>query len=209
MDKNNFMNSLYGLTTKQRDVVESAAELYNDFFGQIVHYIHIDELYNSESSLRQGFKKEFDLVISKLTDLFKLKRAQTPSFFAFLDEGLPSDDDLYHDPEIDHEAMKEEEILQYHDNNKEKLSEILCAIGKDFEVIFNALTQRSEELLSTNIAAYIDTEKDKMTLKEYSEQIVEEFENEFNLDDGLYPLITKCGLTDLIYKDFNLSKYIK
>lgn len=195
MDKNNFMNSLYGLTTKQRDVVERAVELYNDFFGQIVHYIHIDELYNSKSSLRIGFKKEFDLVISKLCDLFKLKREQTPSFYAFLDDGLPSDDDLCHE--------------DHHDNNKEKLSEILCAIGKDFEVIFNALTQRSEELLSTNIATYIDPEKEKMTLKEYSEQIVEEFENEFNLDDSLYPLITKCGLTDLIYKDFDLSKYIK
>lgn len=209
MDKNNFMNCLYGLTSKQRDVVERAVELYNDFFGQIVHYIHIDELYNSESALRHGFKKEFDLVIPKLCEFFKLEKEQTPTFYAFIDEGLPSNDDIYHDPEVDHEAMKEEEKEQYQDKNKDKLSEILCAIGKDFEVIFNALTQRSEELLSTNIAVYIDTEKEKMTLKEYSEQIVEEFENEFNLDDGLYPLITKCGLTDLIYKDFNLSKYIK
>ena len=166
MNKVEYMKNLYLFNEDQIETVEAAIDLYLDdrFYGGFgfINYGYVDAIFNSESVVHDDFNKSMYSVIENLCDNFNLDKDIFPSFYRFLDEGLPSDDDFYCDPEIDQETVTEDEREQYQDNNKEKLSEILEGLGKELEKLFDTLEefclQKKENL---NINDYIKHKKKK------------------------------------------------
>lgn len=164
MNKEEYMKNLYLFNEDQIEAVEVAIDFYLDkkFYGGQNFVIDIDSIFYSESADSDDFNKTMSYVIKILCDNFNLDKDIFPSFYRFIDEGLPNDDDLYNDPDIDLEKMSDSDRESYQEDHKDKLSDELHSLGKEFEKFFNTLEkfclQKKENL---NINEYIKRKKNK------------------------------------------------
>ena len=102
MNKVEYMKNLYLFNEEQIETVEAAIDFYLDkrFYNGFSFIVDVHSIFCSESAAHNDFNKSLYSVIENLCDKFNLDRDSFPSFYMFLNEGLPSDDDFYNDPEL-------------------------------------------------------------------------------------------------------------
>lgn len=138
----------------QYDTIYDAIDLFNKLYDSMDYVIYSHELFNSECPRYDEYmtsRRGLEPVITNLIQEFKLNSDDYPAFHSYIKEGAPCDDDIYNDPDIDLDAMSDEDKEQYQASKEEMLGNILEAIKNEFDKFFIGLkvtnTIKSEETI--------------------------------------------------------------
>lgn len=126
----------------QCEAISNAIELYKKLYKSMDYVIYRHELFNSECTRYEEYmtsRRGLTPVITNLIQGFKLNSNDYPSFYSYINECAPCDDNMYNDPDIDLDTMSDADIEQYQALQETKLGDILEAIKNEFDKFFNGL----------------------------------------------------------------------
>ena len=138
----------------QYEIIYDAIYLFDKLYNSMDYVIYSHELFNSECPRYEEYmtsRRGLKTVITNLIQEFKLNSDDYPAFHSYINVGAPCDDDMYNDPDIDLDAMSDEDKQHYQASKEEDLGNILEAIKNEFDKFFIGLnvtnTIKSEETI--------------------------------------------------------------
>lgn len=126
-------------TIAKDELIYDAINLYNNLYKSMDYVIYSHELFNSECARYEEYmtsRRGLEPIINNLIQEFNLNSNDYPAFHSYINVGVPCDDDMYNDPNIDLDAMSDEAKKQYQVSKEKELSDILEAIKNEFEKFF-------------------------------------------------------------------------
>ena len=126
-------------TITKDELIYDAIDLYNNLYKSMDYVIYSHELFNSECTRYEEYmtsRRGLEPVINNLIQEFNLNSDNYPAFHSYINAGAPCDDDIYNDPNIDIDAMSDEDKEQYQASKEKELADILEAIKNDFDKFF-------------------------------------------------------------------------